>query len=86
MCIIALLGTYIYIPGNDGMGEGSFCSVHDTGSLTQVVHLMRHGITEMNVHLTKNPYGGKGFKDPLMCVGAKLRIHSSQLSWTFPTQ
>ena len=32
----------------------------------QVIHLMRHGITEMNVHLTKFPYGSRGFKDPLL--------------------
>jgi hypothetical protein len=34
--------------------------------IPQVMHLMRHGITEMNVHLSRNPYGAKGFKDPLM--------------------
>lgn len=32
----------------------------------QVVHFMRHGITEMNVYLSKNPYRSWGFKDPLL--------------------
>lgn len=29
------------------------------------IHLVRHGVTHMNVYLTKNPYGGRGFEDPL---------------------
>ena len=29
------------------------------------IHLIRHGVTHMNVYLTKNPYGGRGFRDPL---------------------
>jgi len=28
-------------------------------------HLIRHGVTHMNVYLTKNPYGSRGFRDPL---------------------
>lgn len=39
--------------------------VHALASM-QVVHFMRHGITEMNVYLSKNPYKSWGFKDPLL--------------------
>jgi hypothetical protein len=34
--------------------------------LLQIVHLMRHGVTEMNVYLSTNRYGSKGFRDPLL--------------------
>ena len=29
------------------------------------IHLIRHGVTHMNMYLTKNPYGSRGFRDPL---------------------
>ncbi|WIA29844.1 hypothetical protein OEZ86_012314 [Tetradesmus obliquus] len=32
----------------------------------KIVHLMRHGVTEMNVYLSTNRYGSKGFRDPLL--------------------
>jgi len=35
------------------------------GGSPKVIHTMRHGTTEMNIYLTKNPYGSMGFKDPL---------------------
>eukprot|EP00775_Hariotina_reticulata_P007810 gene7810-8007_t len=39
---------------------------HICKSMLQVVHLMRHGVTEMNVYLSTNRYGSKGFRDPLL--------------------
>jgi broad specificity phosphatase PhoE len=32
----------------------------------EVLHLVRHGQTEMNVYLGHSPYGSPGFRDPLM--------------------
>lgn len=29
------------------------------------LHLIRHGVTHMNMYLSKNPYGSAGFRDPL---------------------
>jgi len=39
---------------------------HIDVSMLQVVHLMRHGVTEMNVYLSTNRYGSKGFRDPML--------------------
>lgn len=36
--------------------------------LVSAVHLMRHGLTDMNVYLRKNIYGSPSFKDPMMWV------------------
>lgn len=31
----------------------------------KIIHLVRHGVTHMNEYLSKNPYGSRGFRDPL---------------------
>lgn len=36
--------------------------------ISQVLHLMRHGVTEMNEYLAQHRYDGDDFKDPMMCV------------------
>lgn len=44
------------------------CFVNGTPPFTylQVIHWMRHGLTEMNVHLGKLATPNDGFKDPLL--------------------
>ena len=33
-----------------------------------MLHLLRHGQTEMNAYLEKHEYGSDGFVDPLLCA------------------
>ncbi|KAF8073238.1 SPAC5H10.03 [Scenedesmus sp. PABB004] len=65
----------LYAHGLCGAGpspQPAFCggSAGSGGSSSRmadlVLHLLRHGVTEMNVHLSTHRYGSRGFRDPLL--------------------
>lgn len=51
--------------GDDHRGNGGEEQEEERRKKEKRLHLIRHGVTHMNEYLSKNPYGGRGFRDPL---------------------
>ena len=51
----------------------------------ELLHLVRHGQTEMNVYLGHSPYGSPDFKDPLMCAIAPACINTLRANCLVPS-
>lgn len=51
--------------GDNHRGNGGEEQEEERRKKEKRLHLIRHGVTHMNEYLTKNPYGGRGFRDPL---------------------